>query len=292
MTGIVERLDAALVGAPRLLFDDEAAFAIVSDFHMGVGDHADDFLHNAATALRALEYYFREGFTLILAGDMEELWENRDPRRIIATHFPFYRLFRDFHHRGRLFKLYGNHDELWRWPAMVRRYLWYTDVDHVGHPTPLLKGLSVYAGLLLVHRPSGHALFVTHGNQGDLFWVYPFSRFFLRFLWRPLQRYGLSDPTSPAQNHHRRVILEERLARWVRLRRQAMVSGHTHHPLFPPKGDIPYYNSGSGVHPYSVTAMEIRHGTLSLVKWSRDGAKHYGPIDREVMGGPRPFAEV
>ncbi len=293
MSPLTERLDIDLLRAPRLSFGDDERIAIVCDFHMGVGDYADDFAHNAPIALYALETYLYDGFTLILAGDMEELWENANPRTIIAAHYPIYHLFQRFHERGRLIKLYGNHDELWKRPAMVRRYLWYTRYGRrTRNPTPLLKGLQVHAALLLIHRPSTQTLLVIHGHQGDPHWLYPPARLIVRYFWRFLQRYGFRDPTSPAQNNHRRIILEERLARWVHARYQPILSGHTHHPLFPPQGDVPYYNAGSGVHPYSVTAMEIREGNLLLVKWSRSGSTNHGPICREVMAGPRPFAEL
>ncbi len=291
MSAIVERLDADLLASPRYVFDNEGRIVIVSDFHMGIGDYADDFLHNAPIALAALQHYYRQGFTLVMAGDMEELWENRNPNPIITTYFAFYRLFRDFHHARRFYKLYGNHDEMWRNPSMVRRYLWYTSITRSRGDEPLLRGLSVYAGLLLIHLDSGRSLFVTHGNQGDPYWMYPSSRFFLRYFWRPLQRYGLHDPTSPARNNRRRIALEEQIARWVRLRHQPVLTGHTHHPLFPPEGDVPYYNAGSGVHPYSVTAVEISEGKICLVKWSH-ASSNGGPIEREVMAGPRPFSRL
>jgi len=292
VTGVVERLDIDLLRSPRIVFDDEEAIAIVSDFHMGVGDYADDFRRNEPIALEALGYYRRGGFILILAGDMEELWENRSPHPIITTHFPLYRLFRDFHHAQKLYKLYGNHDEMWRKPAMVRRYLWYTSAVRARGHEPLLRGLTVHAGLLLIHRPSGHTLFVTHGHQGDPHLFYPPARFVVRHLWRPLQRYGLRDPTSPAQNYRRRRLLEERIARWASLRRQSVLAGHTHHPLFPPEDELPYYNIGSGVHPDSITAVEIVGGAMSLVKWSHATPEGEGPIRREVIGGPRPFPRV
>ncbi len=292
MTSVIERLDIDLLSSPRLTFDDDDRIVVVSDFHMGVGDYADDFRRNEPIALEALRHYYRHGFFLILAGDMEELWENRSPHPIITTHFAIYRILRDFHHARRLYKLYGNHDEMWRKQAMVRRHLWYTSAARARGHEPLLKGLVVYAGVLLVHRPSGHSLFVTHGNQGDPYWMYAPSRFFLRYFWRPLQRYGLHDPTSPAQNHRRRVILEERIAHWVKLRHQPVLGGHTHHPLFPSEDDLPYYNDGSGVHPYSVTAMEITDGAMSLVKWSNSSTSRDGIIHREVMAGPRPFPRV
>ncbi len=290
MTSVIERLDIDLLSSPRLTFDDDDRIVVVSDFHMGVGDYADDFLRNARIALEALEHYLQHGFTLILAGDIEELWENRNPHAVIAAHLPLYTRLRAFHQKGQLYKLYGNHDEIWRNPAMVRRYLWYIPARH-GHE-PLLKGLNVHAGLLLVHRGSGHSLFVTHGHQGDPRIFYPPARFFVRHLWRFLQQYGFQDPTSPARNHHQRIILEERIARWVRLRRQPVLAGHTHHPLFPPEGDVPYYNIGSGIHPYSITAVEITEGAMSLVKWSSAIPNDHSSLHREVMAEPRPFDRV
>src|SRR5512132_3855666 len=53
-----------------------AKFVIFSDQHKGKRDAADDFLVCERAYNAALAYYDRLGYTLIVLGDAEELWED------------------------------------------------------------------------------------------------------------------------------------------------------------------------------------------------------------------------
>jgi len=59
----------------KLSLDLPHAYAIFSDWHLGNGKGADNFRRNKAALVRALRYYKERGFTLILLGDVEELWQ-------------------------------------------------------------------------------------------------------------------------------------------------------------------------------------------------------------------------
>ena len=68
--------------------------------------------------------------------------------------------------------------------------------------------------------------------------------------------------------------------------KQMLIAGHTHRPMFM-KQDPLYFNTGSGVHPRCITAIEINCGQIELVKWyintKKDGTLF---IDRKVLAGP------
>jgi hypothetical protein len=121
-----------------LIFSDLHRDARADDrgpFNIGSIDH---FKANARLYCRILDYAKQSGYTVIEAGDCEELWFIRDPadyqqrnakgetgvvkkvREIIETYNTdapkgqectnVYRRLRDLHKQGRYFRLYGNHD--------------------------------------------------------------------------------------------------------------------------------------------------------------------------------------
>ncbi|MGB4219426.1 MAG: serine/threonine protein phosphatase, partial [Bacillota bacterium] len=67
----------------------------------------------------------------------------------------------------------------------------------------------------------------------------------------------------------------------------------THRPTFPQVGDAPYLNDGSCVHRGCITAIEIKHGMIALVRWCEKPTQSGSPLYlREVIGGPRPLLNV
>src|SRR5690606_16009848 len=95
-----------------------------------------------------------------------------------------------------------------------------------------------------------------------------FNRFMVRALWRQLQIFGISDPTSPAKNYKELIKVERRIKRWIVENKNLFtITGHTHRPRFPEPGDIAFFNDGSCVHPRSITGLEIENSEISLVKW-------------------------
>ena len=71
-----------------------------------------------------------------------------------------------------------------------------------------------------------------------------------------------------------------------------IITGHTHRPMFPDVGEVPYFNDGSCVHPRCITAIEIERGYITLVKWGietkKDGTLFIG---RDIIAGPRLIKE-
>lgn len=168
--------------------------------------------------------------------------------------------------------IYGNHD-------IVKKY----------HPS-LFPDIQFHSGIILEANPLSDrtSVYLTHGHQADLlnstFWRV--SRFLVRYLWKPLERYGVLDPTSAAKNYTLKKKTEQRLQHFAKQENLILITGHTHRPVLS-ENDPFYYNSGSCVHPYSITCLEIERMHISLIKWllaTRPDMSLY--VTREVLAGP------
>ena len=132
--------------------------------------------------------------------------------------------------------------------------------------------------------------FAVHGHQADdLFhrtiWL---NQILLRLFWHPLQMMGIQDPTSVAQNIYKRQKVEEELIKWTANHKQPMIAGHTHKERFPKKGEAPYFNTGSCVHPRWITCIEITSGKIALIRWRITPNKHGQlVIKRSLLKGPK-----
>jgi len=249
----------------------ETKIVIFSDLHRGVGDWADDFMHNSLIFSSALDYYYRNAFTYIELGDGDELYENRKLADIVRAHGNIFRHMDQFHKDDRLCYIVGNHNlqignKRWLDKALEEGQILIPD---------LFCGIEIFETALL-----GDKIFLFHGHQGDFIndSFIPFGRFWVRHIWRPLQNLvGFRDPTSPAQQVRKRNKVEKGIIEWARDNHMVAVAGHTHRPMFLSlskqqrlvgEPEEPYYfNSGCGIHPRCVTCLEIRDMTIALIKW-------------------------
>jgi len=269
------RLNKSFEGAPRLPLDGRRKYVLFSDCHRGAGTSNDNFLKNQNLYFAALQHYYRTGYTYIELGDGDELWENRSMKQIIEAHGDIFSLLSCFHRQGRLYMLYGNHD-------IIKRDSHYTTRNCSTYPCccgnnpdlarkPLLPDITFYPGIILenISSPESRDLYLTHGHQADLFnsTLWRLSRFLVRYLWKPLEHYGVLDPTSAARNYTKKQKAEQRLHHWAERENHILITGHTHRPTLS-ETDTCYYNSGSCVHPYSITCLEIDHMRIRLIKWA------------------------
>ena len=289
------RLSKAFKEAKTVPFDDTSKFILFSDCHRGDNSYADDFANNRNIYFHALKYYFREGFTYCELGDGDELWENLTFKSVFEAHKDVYQQMRQYHLENRLHMIWGNHDMVYKDPAYVKKYLW-RYFDRVEEcEQDLLTGIIYNEGVILKHRVTQQEIFLTHGHQAD-WWNYTFwrwGRFLVRVLWKPLQVWGIADPTSPAKNYMELQKVERRLKKWI-LANNLLVTivGHTHRPRFPEPGDIPLFNDGSCVHPRSITGLEIENGQIALIKWhiatTEEGVLK---ITRVLLEGPQKLSD-
>ncbi|MGN0376761.1 MAG: serine/threonine protein phosphatase [Suilimivivens sp.] len=293
------RLHKSFEGALRLPLDQSSKYVLFSDCHRGSGTANDNFMKNQNLYFAALQHYYQTGYTCIELGDGDELWENRSMKQIIEAHESVFYLLSCFHRQGRLHMLYGNHD-------MVKKDKRYTirncstyscccgNTPHL-MDQPLWPDLKFHAGIILENTLSPYArdIYLTHGHQADVFnsTFWRFSRFLVRYLWKPLEHYGVLDPTSAAKNYTKKQKTERRLQAFARQENIILITGHTHRPTLS-ETEMYYCNSGSCVHPYSITCLEIDRMNITLVKWflaTRPDMSLY--VTREVLSGPFPLYE-
>ena len=135
-------------------------------------------------------------------------------------------------------------------------------------------------------------MLAVHGHQGQIFndrlwWV---NKFLVRNFWRRLELFGFKDPTGPGVNYEGREKNETNIIKWAEKNNIAVITGHSHRPFFPEKGKTLYFNDGSCVHPRSVTGIEIKDGTMALIKWSvKNRLDNSLFIGRDVLVGPQTF---
>lgn len=289
------RLNRAYKEAKILQFDDNSKFILFSDCHRGDNSFADDFANNRNIYFHALSHYFKDGFSYIELGDGDELWENVNFEPIFEAHKNVYKLLREFHLEGRLHMIWGNHDMVYKDPDYVDKHLssYFEPIDE--SDKELFAGITYHEAIILKHRQTNQEICLLHGHQADT-WNYSFwrwGRFLVRVLWKPLQVWGIADPTSPAKNYKELIRVEKRIKRWI-LENNLLITvmGHTHRPRFPEPGDIPLFNDGSCVHPRSITGIEIENGLISLIKW-QIATKDDGTLQivRILLEGPQKLAD-
>jgi UDP-2,3-diacylglucosamine pyrophosphatase LpxH len=299
---INQGLDQSLREAPVFPLDiGTARLMIFSDHHKGEGDEADDFRPSLPSYRAALEHYLDSKHTLVVLGDVEELWES-PPGPVLDCYTSILHKENDFHRQDRYLRFWGNHDDEWRHPAQVRK--------HLGR---FFGDIVVYEGLRLefyeVEIKLGE-VFLAHGHQGTLAsdrfgWI---TRVIIRYIWRPIQRIFNIQPNTPATDWRLRYRHDIAMYNWAADKEGlVLIAGHTHHPIFPSSsrltrlmedyqcvrdlsvdpdevlqaqaelefaqaGEKPsYFNSGCCCfNDGRITGIEIVDGQIKLIRWPDD----------------------
>lgn len=229
MASIEKDLSRALLGSDTLPLTLDVAsphrYIILSDQHKGARDGADEFQHCEIAYRSALEAYRSRSFTLILLGDAEELWEQGfGPVR--SAYAGMLSLEGSFP-AGRYHRVWGNHDDDWSSPGTVRKKLAeFMPVDRV------YEGIrfEVFDGPQRLGR-----LFLVHGHQGTLFShrLRVVSRFFLRVVYRPIQRLFRVGRQTPAKDACLRAQHDRQMYEWAAKQSDlVLIAGHTHRPVW------------------------------------------------------------
>lgn len=277
MNATLKRLDEVREKSPVIPFHDGDKFVIMSDCHRGVANWGDNFAPNQHLFFAALNNYYRNGYAYIELGDGDELWENRSMEQIMRSHSDVFWIMSKFYEKNRFLMIYGNHDKGKIKAGFVQKYM-----------KEAFPHLPIKEGVRLQYACNGRELFLTHGHQGDFlndtFWW--LGRFLVRYVWRPLELFGVHDPTDAGKSYEKANRVEKKLEKWVQERQTVLITGHTHRSRMPE--ELPgYFNTGSCVHPRCITAIEIAGGEIWLVKWAvcvmRDNTLK---VAREVLAGP------
>jgi UDP-2,3-diacylglucosamine pyrophosphatase LpxH len=287
-----QRLTEVYNGARVEYFDENSKYVFFSDCHRSNGSHSDEFLRNRNNYLFALEYYYKNGFTYVEAGDGDELWEHPHFRDIKNAHSAMFDVLKRFFYEDRLIMLYGNHNIYLKNQKYVESnyYTYYNNDEEVTYD--FMKGLKPCEGLVLKHRNTQQEILVVHGHQGDFsndqFW-FP-SMLALKYFWRFLHAVGAKLPSSPVGNLNKRHKIEKNYVKWIEKHKKMIICGHTHRVKYPKDNELPYFNIGCCVYPNSITNIEITGGEILLVKWSvlpdEDGVLQ---IRRQILMGPNPI---
>lgn len=263
------QIDKARERAAVLYVKDHPRIVMFSDCHRGCGTANDSFLSNRTLYEAALRYYFDSGFTYIELGDGDELWENRRYEDIRQIHHSVFELLERFRSENRLYLIWGNHDRVKaKWPGSFYQ------------ESICIQGVGAADELLLIH---GHQTDILN-NQ-----LWKLARFLVRYLWKPLELAGFKDPTSAAKNYTRKTRSETRMSDWVKSRNTTLIAGHTHRPVLSAADGPSYCNTGSCVHPNTITCLELVNGKLTLVKWTTCvDENRYLYVCRQPLAGPKP----
>jgi UDP-2,3-diacylglucosamine pyrophosphatase LpxH len=193
---------------------------VISDLHMGTSSR-DDLDHNGEMLTCFLEeYYYKNGWILVLNGDIEELHKySLDEIREKWT--GLYRVFNLFAAENRFYKIAGNHDDqlLYKKSFSVRTY-----------PYPVFTVVKIETGVV--------PAFVYHGHQLSKIYI-RFNwlmGFFIRYFLKPLGIKNISDSRSPYKRFH----IEKEAYAFSLKNNCLSIIGHTHRPLFESLGRFDY----------------------------------------------------
>jgi UDP-2,3-diacylglucosamine pyrophosphatase LpxH len=182
---------------------------IISDLHMGTGSRDDLYYNGEMLTCLLEEYYLRNGWNLVLNGDIEEL-QKYSLDLIQEKWAGLYRVFNLFASENRLFKLIGNHDE----PLLSKRYLSY--------PYPLHSVIKINTGIVPAFVYHGHQLSRIYANFNKIL------GFGIRYILKPIGVKNITDSRNP----YRRFNIEKRAYAFSLKNNCLSIIGHTHRPLF------------------------------------------------------------
>jgi len=237
-------------------------FIIVSDFHMGIATHYDNFLHNSKLVYFALKYYERNNYTIIVNGDFLELWVNKNIETIKYVHQDIFEILNKANQKGNLVYIAGNHDSMMFYhPERLK-----TRFSLRSRTNIACLNVSVYLSAKIIRKDKPDIL-VMHGHQPSFFNFYaiPFLRWGIRYIYRPLEVMGMRDPTRERLSNLELGRIDEQLTRYAKEKNCIIVAGHTHSSVCEKTGH--YYNDGTVIMPRCATLLELENNTFSLIRW-------------------------
>lgn len=287
-----KRLTKAYKEAVIEYFDKDSKYVIFSDTHRGDDSVSDEFARNQAIFLHVLNYYYKNGYILVEAGDGDELWEHKNFKHIRLAHKDVFLALKKFYDDGRLRMIYGNHNVFLKNTDFVKKNYYQFYDEYEQKRVDLFKGIKPVEAIVLKHRITGQEILIVHGHQGDFindqFWY--LSMILLRYFWRFLHVVGFENPSSPARNMYKRHKVEKNYNKWIKKHKIMLICGHTHRAKFPKKDELPYFNTGCCINTRGIPGIEIVNDTILMVDWrikaDDNGAMH---IEKTVVRGPEPI---
>ncbi len=268
-------------------------FIIFSDQHKGNRNGADDFKQAETNYLEALTYYNDNDFCFINLGDSEELWEN-SIWKVKKYNKATFEAEKKFLEHNNYVKIFGNHDLYWD-----------TGLFSYWHLKSMFgEKVKVYEGVVLetvvcsrdpisigsgVNTPDSRpdryrvpttdsvlTIFLTHGHQGDAQsdgnWC---SKFFVAYIWAPLQSLLRINPNTPANNNEKKTLHNMIMYDWSAAQKDMLlITGHTHQPVF-----------------QSLTHLERLYKQLQFAEYEKNEAK-IKEVKGEILKREKEFTAV
>lgn len=237
-------------------------YAIISDMHMGNGSSIDRFKENEGAALRALDYYYRNKYSLILLGDIEELWRFSLSEIVNRYNDTVYKMIRKFG-KHRVHRIFGNHDIDWTNIDPIRNS---GNEDHLTREAIKLKDVNGRESILLVHGHQGT-------SDADTFsWLSkPVVRGY-RYL-EPLVflKDGVALPSSKISSS-----FEKNRYKWAKNNNVILICGQTHRAVFCSRSKIDILNQEISAlkHELIRTSSIFRKNKLLREISDKEMAKH------------------
>ena len=207
----------------KLPLNTNTKYTLFSDLHLGDGKKADNFARNEETMILALRYYKNNGYSVILLGDVEELWQfdfNRIKDRYNGSIYKILRSFPD----NKVHRIFGNHDKEWKRPS-----------------DPILNDENIQYGTPEAIK-LGNDIFLVHGHQGDYICdkVVWFSKFFSRCLKSgvPFVKAFFNYENRSATKSQIPKSREKLYYNWAKKKKIILICGHTHNAIF---ASLSYY---------------------------------------------------
>lgn len=210
----------------KYVLDPGKRYVIFSDHHKGARTGADDFEYCESTYMSALTHYDEQLFTLIVLGDVEELWEER-AHEVIKSYPDVFTKEAAFYEVGRYIRIYGNHDDFWDMERNVDKYL-----------GAIFPGIKALDGIVFDFRQNGNTvgeILLVHGHQGvyDRGIFTRISRIAVRWFWSVFQKLTGKGRTTPAEDECLRGKHDTMLYSWANEKdKLILIAGHTHRPVW------------------------------------------------------------
>ena len=161
---------------------------------------------------------------------------------------------------GNIILIRGNHDECLNQKLLLTRKSSYTKKEEV-----FLDSIDIYdSAEIKTEKP----FLIMHGHQ--VIWYYhsffgKICDFLIRYIWCPLEKYLLKDPTSEVDGFEDHSKVDKPFSMYGSEKGYTVVCGHTHSvQLLIPN----YFNIGGGTMPRCITCGEIVDGEYIPYKWS------------------------
>lgn len=208
-------------------------FIVFSDHHRGARfEEVDRFRPNEERYKTALKYYNEKKYNLVLLGDIEEGWGSGNRMdRIFEDYRDVMSLEKEFLKEGRYYRVYGNHDDLWRKPGKV---------DDFFNQDAELPKVKVYP--VIVFKDGEKKILMVHGCQGHNFRDRgdDLARFIIYTKFDALR---LKSKRKALKIRKKKRKQEKRILKWANKKDYLVIMGHTHTIYFEslPRADLEEY---------------------------------------------------